>query len=169
DSSSGVSADLAAATRLAAYMEGYWGMGSTVSSHPVLQDLMVGGGRPDGAPAQKLDSIGVDLFAGSLGQRIEDKLGELMRATEQLLRQNRAEVLAVAHALETHRTVTGEDIGAVVDGRPGTLIDGRPYHAPEAIAALEAYHRQAVAAHQEHSRVAMALPVFAPFAAGVLA
>ena len=36
---------------------------------------------------------------------------------EAILRENRAGVLAVAHALETHKTLTGEDVEAVLDGR----------------------------------------------------
>jgi cell division protease FtsH len=35
DSSSGVSGDLEAATTIATLMEGYWGMGATVTSHGV--------------------------------------------------------------------------------------------------------------------------------------
>lgn len=30
-----------------------------------------------------------------------------------LLEENRLEVLAVTHALETHRTITGEDVSAI--------------------------------------------------------
>jgi cell division protease FtsH len=164
DSSSGVSGDLNGATRLATLMEGYWGMGSTVASHEVLQDLKVGGGRPGtpggGGGAPKTEQ---DVLEGSLGQRIEEKLGELVVKTGALLGENRAEILAVAHALETHKTVTGDDVGAIVDGRPGALIDGRPYHLPEVRDQLEAYHAEAMAAHKSHAAVNMALPVLAPF------
>ena len=30
----------------------------------------------------------------------------------------------MAHALETHKTVTGQDVEAVIEGREGPLIDG---------------------------------------------
>ena len=39
-------------------------------------------------------------------------------------------MLAIAHALETHKTLTGEDIEAVVEGREGPLVDGRIYAEP---------------------------------------
>jgi hypothetical protein len=64
----------------------------------------------------------------------------------------------VAHALETHKTVTGEDVEAIIEGRPGPLIDGRPYHA-EAFAELaERYHEQVVEAHKSHAKVGVPLP-----------
>ena len=44
DNSSGLSGDLENATRIATYMEGYWGMGSTVASHGVTREAGVGGG-----------------------------------------------------------------------------------------------------------------------------
>jgi cell division protease FtsH len=49
DSSSGVSGDLESATTVASYMEGFWGMGTTVSSYSSARRLEVGspgGGRP---------------------------------------------------------------------------------------------------------------------------
>ena len=48
DSSSGVSGDLESATAVASFMEGYWGMGHTVSSYSTARRLEVGspgGGR----------------------------------------------------------------------------------------------------------------------------
>jgi len=48
DSSSGVSGDLEFATTVASYMEGFWGMGTTVSSYSTAKRLEVGspgGGR----------------------------------------------------------------------------------------------------------------------------
>ena len=42
DSSSGVSGDLESATAVASFMEGYWGMGSTVSSYSTARRLEVG-------------------------------------------------------------------------------------------------------------------------------
>jgi hypothetical protein len=62
-------------------------------------------------------------------------------AVRQLLEENRLEVLAVAHALETHRTVNGEDVVAIIDGQEGPLVDGRGYYTPESSEALERYHR----------------------------
>ena len=56
------------------------------------------------------------------------------------LEANRIEVLAVAHALETHKTITGEDVSAIVDREVGPFLDGRGYYTPEAVEALEDYH-----------------------------
>jgi len=158
DSASGVSGDLAAATRIATFMEGYWGMGQTVASHEVAQEIGIGGvgGVPRRGAGEK------ELFDLSLGERIEAKLAELLKRTEALLRENRYEVLAVAHALETHKTITGEDVSAIIDGRPGPLVDGRRYRDPRLRAAIEAYHDAVLAAHQARVRVEIPLPELPP-------
>ena len=49
-------------------------------------------------------------------------------------------MLAVAHALETHLTITGDDVMAIIDGTEGPFIDGRGYYRPEAVEKLETYH-----------------------------
>jgi hypothetical protein len=77
---------------------------------------------------------------------------------EDLLRANRISVLAVAHALETHKTVTGDDIEAIIEGRPGPLIDGRVYADPEFARVVEEYHAQAISAHKGHGDFEIALP-----------
>ena len=156
DSSSGVSGDLESATMLATLMEGYWGMGTTVTSHGVTHRVGVGGGGKPGAPDPKDGDR--DMLAGTLGRRIEAKLGELLDRTEQLLAENRRHVLAVAHALETSKTVTGEDVEAIIEGRRGPLIDGRMYHEPEFLELAERYHRDAVIAHHAHAKPALELP-----------
>ena len=46
----------------------------------------------------------------------------------------------MAHALETHKTITGEDVSAIVDRKVGPFLDGRGYYTPDAIRALEDYH-----------------------------
>jgi cell division protease FtsH len=155
DSSSGVSGDLESATQVATFMEGYWGMGSTVASHGVTHRVgIVGGGRP-GSPDDKDN----ELLKSGLAARIEQKLGELLVGTERLIADNRFEVLAVAHALETNKTVTGDDIKAVIEGEAGPLLDGREYHTAEFAAEAEAYHQLVVAAHKGHARVDVPLPV----------
>ena len=157
DNSSGVSGDLETATQIATLMEGYWGMGSTVASHGVTQKVGIGGGGKPGKGDEK--DHNKDLLQGSLGERIEDKLGELMDRTERLLTENRRAILAVAHALETHKTVTGDDIRAIIEGRPGTLIDGTPYGTEEFDRLAEDYHNRVVAAHKGHSKVDIPLPL----------
>ena len=157
DSSSGVSGDLEDATKLATLMEGYWGMGSTLTSHGVTQKVGIGGGGKPGDDDQR--KKGASLLEGTLGARIETKLVDLLDRTEELLSENRTAVLAVAHALETRKTLTGDDVAAIVEGRPGPLVDGTVYRSAEFAELAEAYHSVLVAAHQHHAKVDVALPV----------
>jgi ATP-dependent Zn protease len=157
DNSSGVSGDLETATKIATMMEGYWGMGTTVASHGVTHEVGIGGG---GRPGKGDDKDKKDLLESSLGSRIEDNLATIMDRVEVLLGENRRAVLSVAHALETHKTVTGEDIHAIIEGRPGPLIDGAPYATAEFARLAEEYHTQVVAAHKGHASVDLPLPVF---------
>jgi cell division protease FtsH len=154
DSSTGVSGDLEQATTVASFMEGYWGMGSTVSSYSTAQQLEVGapGGRQ-----QKGKESGPDM-RHALADRIEDNLGTLMRQTEEILRDNRSHVLALAHALETHKTLSGEDVAAVFEKTKGPLVDGTPYGDPDFITALESYHMDAARAHRDHSQDRLRMP-----------
>ncbi|WP_246266798.1 AAA family ATPase [Nonomuraea typhae] len=138
DSSSGVSGDLRAATFLTALMESCWGMGSGLTSLPALRELEIAGGVPE--------------------ERIEGGLVRLLERTERLLREHRREVLSVAHALETHRTLDGDDVVAVIERRAGPLLDGSVYASEELWAELEDYHREAARAHREHGRVGRGLP-----------
>jgi cell division protease FtsH len=157
DSSSGVSGDLESATAVASFMEGYWGMGHTVSSYSTARRLEVGspgGGR--GGP-QKGESTEKVLRA-ALADRIEDQLADLLDRAEAILQENRTSVLAIAHALETHKTLTGEDIEAVVEGREGLNVDGRVYREQAFMNSLEEYHSAAAGAHRGHTSVKLALP-----------
>ena len=140
DSSSGVSGDLEQATTVASFMEGYWGMGTTVSSYSTARRLEV----------------------GSLADRIEDNLTTLLSRTEEILRSERASILALAHALESHKTLSGEDVSAVLEHTRGPLVDGTPYADAAFIAELEAYHTAAARAHHKHSQDQLKLPVPAP-------
>jgi len=67
-------------------------------------------------------------------------------------------VLAVTHALETYKTLTGEDIEAIIEGKPGPLVDGSVYASEEFAEIAEAYHAAVVTAHERHSKVAVPLP-----------
>ena len=156
DSSSGVSGDLESATTIATMMEGYWGMGSTIASHGVTQRVGIGGG---GRPGERGGAEGKDLLEGTLGGRIERNLDEMLSRTEALLTSDRLAVLAVAHALEYFKTLTGDDIEAVIEGRQGPLVDGRVYTEPGFSEAAEAYHARVLDAHRRHARVDEPLPV----------
>jgi hypothetical protein len=87
-------------------------------------------------------------FEGETANAVEDKLRELYDRTVAVLEANRREVLAVTHALETHKTLSGEDVAAVIEGTQGPLVDGSGYLERDFIRSLEDYHRQAVQAHK---------------------
>jgi len=138
---------------VATNMEGVWGMGSTVSSYATSSRLGIG--TPKTPPKGENNDVSARR---ALADRIEDSLAEMLRRTEQILKENRRQVLALAHALETHKTLTGDDVIAVVEGRPGPLIDGSVYADDQFVAEIEAYHRAALTAHRNHARLTMALP-----------
>jgi ATP-dependent Zn protease len=158
DSSSGVSGDLESATAVASFMEGFWGMGSTVSSYSMAKRLEVGspGGGAGGRKKKGQDPEAE--MRRALADRIEDNLGGLLQKVEDLLTENRAHILCIAHALETHKTLNGDDIIAVVERTQGPVVDGTMYGAPGFLAQLEVYHRAAMTAHQEHSMAALSMP-----------
>ncbi|MDP4508166.1 AAA family ATPase [Nonomuraea turcica] len=168
DNSSGVSGDLFSATYLTAMMESYWGMGSGVTSLPALQELEIMGGKAVRKPLPGGGSIGIterepskkepDLTPDVLGERIEFNLVRLLEKTGELLQEHRRDVLCVAHALETHKTLNGDDVVAIIRREPGPLIDGTIYASDELYQELEEYHRDAARAHKEHSRIDRDLP-----------
>ena len=47
-----------------------------------------------------------------------------------LLQANRWLVLAIANAMLSKRTITGEDVDAIYQGREGPTVDGEWYHRP---------------------------------------
>jgi len=154
DNSSGVSGDLESATTIASFMEGHWGMGSTISSHASNKRFEVGTpggkGKPGDDPAKELRR--------ALADRIEDNLASLLRRAEELLAEHRQSVLAVAHALETYKTLSGDDVAAVIDGTRGSVVDGTIYHTPGTNEILESYHVAALSAHQNHAVPNVELP-----------
>jgi cell division protease FtsH len=167
DSSSGVSGDLESATTVASFMEGFWGMGSTVSSYSTAKRLEVGapGGGQGGRRKKGQDPEAEMRHA--LADRIEDNLSGLLTRSEEIIRENRQQVLSLAHALETHKTLTGDDVIAVIDRTEGPLVDGRPYADPEFTRQLEDYHVGAAAAHRTHSKLTMPMPTPRPEPAGL--
>jgi cell division protease FtsH len=150
DSSSGVSGDLQNATTIALAMEGLWGMGGQFGSYAATR------APHDAHPVA--DGNDRNVLETSLGRRAEAHLGVLAARTETLLADNRANVLAVCHALESHKTISGQDVSAVIDGFVGPVVDGRPYKQPEFAAALEDYHQLVLTAHGGSDR-SLPLPV----------
>jgi cell division protease FtsH len=145
DSASGVSGDLEQATEVAILMEGFWGMGSTIASHAIIQRAGVGGG----GPSKKPGDLNKELLTGSIGQRVEDNLNRLLRRTHTLIERERDTIMRLAHALEEHKTLAGEDVIAVIELKQGTRVDGSQYADPEFIAQIEDYHTRMLAAHQQ--------------------
>jgi hypothetical protein len=143
---------------LATLMEGYWGMGSTVASHGVQRDFGVNGGPGGGGPSKPPGDKEDEMLEGPLGRRIESNLARLLNQAEQLLERDRMMVFAVAHALAVYKTMSGEDVAAIMEGTSGPLVDGRLYHTEQFATAAEAYHERALAAHRDHSAIDMPLP-----------
>jgi cell division protease FtsH len=159
DNSSGVSGDLESATTIASFMEGHWGMGSTVSSHASNKRFEVG--APGGGGKEKRGDANKEMRR-SLADRIENNLATLLVKAEKILKTNRDQVLALAHALEVHKTLSGDDVAAVIDGEVGPLVDGRPYTKSKNIKILESYHDAAVQAHKSHNSPSIPLPELQP-------
>ncbi|MGE0140984.1 MAG: AAA family ATPase [Ilumatobacteraceae bacterium] len=128
DNSFGVGGDLAAATGLATRMLRRAAMGDTFSSPSV----------PSG--------FGIET-GNELDQRVEAKLAERYAFAQELIREHRWFVLAIAHSLVLRSTILGDDIHAIRNGAKGVMVDGAWYHDPENQAALEAYHERALVAH----------------------
>jgi cell division protease FtsH len=158
DSSSGVSGDLQNATTISLAMEGLWGMGGQYGSYAATR------APHDAHPV--LDGTDRNVLETEFGRRVEASLGALAERTGDLLAQNRARVLAVGHALELHKTISGQDVTAIINGEEGPVVDGRPYREPEFTAELEAYHLRAVSAHGGDRSLPLPVPV--PRGAGQL-
>lgn len=155
DNSSGVSGDLESATTIASFMEGHWGMGSTISSHASNRRNEVG--TPGGNRGK---DDGTKDLQMALGDRIENNLASLLVRAEEILKENKFKVLALAHVLETYKTISGDDVIAVMNGEKGPLVDGRPYAIQSNLDAIWNYHLAAVVAHQKHERPDLPIPVF---------
>jgi hypothetical protein len=74
-----------------------------------------------------------------------------VRALE-ILTARRADVLALCHALETHRTLDGDDVKAVFSRTTGPHVDGTMYTSA-VIAELEKYHTEVRDAVRENRDV----------------
>jgi hypothetical protein len=107
-----------------------------------------------------MDGKGPSPF-GHLADRIEGNLSSLLERAEELIRENEGHILALAHALEQHKTISGEDVTAVMERTQGPLVDGTVYGDEAFIARLRDYHNAALRAHQQHSVPDIPLPVAA--------
>ena len=154
DHSMGVGGDMRAATGMTSQALAYYAMGDRLASRSVTL-------APLGAMSME---TGGDrgLFDSTFGQSIEDKLSSLYDKTLELLEQNRVEVLTLGHALETAKTITGDDVQAIIEGTIGPTVDGRPYHDPSFVGMLERYHDAVLRAHKQHAGVDARIPVPVP-------
>lgn len=144
DSTSGVSGDLQTATKIAALMESQWGMGDSLSVTPVMAEAQIGQARGGGGkPAS---------------ERVEKKLKDLYLKTEKLLVKNQDLVLILAHALETHKTLNGPDVEAILRKEQGELVDGSIYKNPKVVAKIRQYHSNVVSTHSESDSTPVDLP-----------
>ena len=159
DSSSGVSGDLESATAVASFMEGYWGMGSTVSSYSTARRLR--GRQPGRRPrrAAKGESTEAELRARA---RRPDR-GPARRAARPGRGDPGREPLAGARARA--RPGDPQDPSPATTSRRwsraarGVTVDGRRVPGPGVRRQrLEDYHAAAAGAHRGHSRMPIALP-----------
>ncbi|MCK9898513.1 ATPase [Parafrankia colletiae] len=134
DNTVGVGGDLRSATLLVSGNISSAAMGETLASRLSMIEHQMGQA-----------SIDADR---PFGEQVEAKLRELYERTEGVLAANRREVLSLTHALETHKTLTGEDVEAIMEGTVGPTIDGRRYRDPGFLDVAEAYHRSEVLAHR---------------------
>ncbi len=155
DNSAGVGGDLQNATTIVAGMEAYAGMGATVGSRGYMPGAA-------GATGSVITGEDRNFLETELGRRVETRLQELLQRAHGMLVEDRRYVLAIAHALETHKTITGEDIVAIFEGGKGPTLDGDVYHTDDFMISYEAYHLSVVAAHQSQGSVDQTLPVFQP-------
>jgi hypothetical protein len=154
DSSGGVGGDLRSSTAIVTSMLAFAGMGETIGSRGVTIPEMTG------ASSRPSDGVDRQFLETKMGEQVERKLQELLAKVSALLEDNRWFVLAIAHALETHLTITGEDIEAIYRGTPGPMLDGWVYHTDDFRLSYEAYHLAALEAHHSQQQPTRALPVF---------
>ena len=118
-------------------------------------------GAPGGGGKEKRGDASKEMRR-SLADRIESNLASLLIKAEKILKEHRDQVLSLAHALEVHKTLSGEDVAAVIDGTEGPIVDGRPYTKSKNIKILESYHEAAVRAHKAHNSPSIQLPELQP-------
>jgi hypothetical protein len=156
DHSTGVGGDMRAATAMTTSALAYYAMGDTLASRSInLASIR---------PGMQAVETGEDraLFDSEFGKAVDAKLNEIYLRTWDLLEEHRGDVLALAHALEMHKTLTGDDVAAVLEGTVGPTVDGRAYGDPGFHKMLENYHAAVLRAHADHGGVATPIPVPIP-------
>lgn len=121
DSTSGVSSDLDTATRVAMAMVTRWGMRKTLASSMVLLESGM-------TPKNDAET------------NVEELLQEVYEQAKLEVENDQDRILALAHALEMHRTLTGADVEAVLNYQRGVDVNGEDYDSPEIRQRLRRYH-----------------------------
>ena len=152
DNSVGVGGDLGKSTAMVRRMLARAAMGSTLTSHVPDPSMGMGSTMDDLSVAQRNE------FDGA----VEAKLRELYERTHALMSDNRWFLCAIAHALQTHRTITGEDIDAIYNGTHGPTLDGSVYRTDAFNERFGAYLLAAQEAHRTHGSLQAVLPRFEP-------
>jgi cell division protease FtsH len=76
-----------------------------------------------------------------VGRRVEARLERLAERTREL-RPTTGHMCSPSRTpIETHKTITGDDIVAVAEGTQGPIVDGRIYTLPEFRAAIDGLPR----------------------------
>ncbi len=99
------------------------------------------------------------MSAGRMFLEADEYLKKLLDRAFALIVENERWVMAIAHALEQHFTITGEDIVAIFEGTQGPIVDGRWYHTDDFVDQYRQYHEVALQAHQHQGRLETALPL----------
>ncbi len=115
DNSSGVSGDLSSASRVAALMEGSFGMGSSLTSAQGTRQT--GGGTPANA-------ISVSLRENR--EAIEKNLAVLYDEVAGLLEEHKDKVLELAAVLEQRKNISGDEVSDIMGSVPGSRAMREP-------------------------------------------
>jgi ATP-dependent Zn protease len=115
DNSSGVTGDLSSASRVAAMMEGSWGMGASLSSAYGTRENAGGG------PA---NAVGVSMRENR--EAIEKNLGTLYDRVAGLLEEHRDKILELAAVLEERKNISGDEVAEIMGSAPGSRTMREP-------------------------------------------
>ena len=115
DNSSGVSGDLSSASRVAALMEGSFGMGSSLTSAMNTRQ------GPGGGAADP-----VSVAMSERRDDIETKLEGLYDEVSGLLDEHRDKVLELAAVLEERKNISGDEVSEIMGSAPGSRAMREP-------------------------------------------
>jgi len=150
DNSGGVGGDMGAATNMVRTMLSRWAMGETLTSHVANPATPVLGGSTN-------DDLS-DARREEFDRRVEATLQQLFERTHQLMYDNRWFLAAIAHALQQHKTITGEDIDAIYRGHQGPTLDGAVYRSSAFLEEYGAYLAAAQEAHRAQGPIRATMP-----------